>query len=205
MRVEVRPCVEPDSYGHSCQLFDDSDTTASAVAGYFRDGLAKGDTLLGVMQPQSWSSTVQCLRRLELDPQALLATGQLTVLDAAATLAAFRRGGSVDRQLFDNSVGALVRSMAVEGRQLRVYGEAVDILAAEGDFRSALRLEELLNDLRSKERFILFCGYSAVNFGSPAAAHALQLTCRAHTHVRTNPRDVLAAFLLQASFSSQRP
>ena len=197
--------MELDSYGHSCQLFDGRDTRASAVAGYFHDGLAKGDTLLGVMQPESWSSTVHCLQRLELDPLALLATGQLTVLDAAATLAAFRRGGNVDRQLFDNSVGALVRSLAVEGRQLRVHGEMVDILAAEGDFRSALRLEELWNDLRSKERFILFCGYSAVNFGSPAAADALQQTCRAHTHVRTNPRDVLSAFLLQASFSSQRP
>jgi hypothetical protein len=194
-----------DSYGHSCQLFDGRDTRASAVAGYFRDGLVKGDTLLGVMQPESWSSTVKCLQRLELDPLALLATGQLTVLDAAATLAAFRRGGNVDRQLFDNAVGALVRSLAVEGSQLRVYEEMVDNLAAEGDFRSALRLEELWNDLRSKERFILFCGYSAVNFGSPAAADALQQTCRAHTHVRTNPRDVLSAFLLQASFSSQRP
>jgi hypothetical protein len=197
--------VELDSYGHSCQLFDDRDTTASAVAGYFRDGLAKGDALLGVMQPESWSSTVQCLQKLELDPLALLATGQLTVLDAAATLAAFRRGGNVDRQLFDDSVGAFVRSLAVEGRQLRVYEEMVDILAAEGDFRSALRLEEFWNDLRASERLILFCGYSAVNFGSPTAADALQQTCRAHTHVKMNPRDVLAAFLLQASFSSQRP
>jgi hypothetical protein len=205
MRVEVGLCVDSDSYGHSCQLFDGSDTTASAVAGYFRDGLAQGETLLGVMRPETWSSTVQCLRKLDVDALALLTSGQLTVLDAAATLAAFRRGGNVDRQLFDDSVAVLVRSLGVEGRRLRVYGEMVDILAAEGDYRSALRLEEFWNDLRSSERFILFCGYSAVNFGSPAAADALQQTCRAHTHVRTNPRDVLAAFLLQASSSSQRP
>jgi hypothetical protein len=197
--------VEADSNGHSCQLFDRSDTTASAVAGYFHDGVTAGDRLLGVMRPETWASAARCLQRRGVDALVLVASGQLTVLDAAATLATFRRGGNLDGQLFGDSVGALVRSLVGEGRRLCVYGEIVDILAAEGDFRSALRLEALWNDLRSIERFSLFCGYSAVNFGSPAAAGALRQTCSAHTHVRTNPRDVLAAFLLRASFSNQTP
>jgi MEDS: MEthanogen/methylotroph, DcmR Sensory domain len=197
--------VDLDSHGHSCQLFDGRDTSASAVSGFFREGLVRGDTLLGVMRPETWTATARRLQSHGVDAEELIASGQLKILDAAATLVTFLNGGHVDEQLFDDGVGALVRSLVAEGRQLRVYGEMVDILAAEGDFRSALRLEALWNDLRSNQRFILFCGYSAVNFGSPTAADVLRQTCRAHTHVRTNPRDVLATFLLQASSSGTRP
>jgi hypothetical protein len=44
--------------------------------------------------------------------------------------------------------------------------------------------------------FTLFCGYSAVHFGDPRSAAALQAICRAHTHVRASSDDDLGAFLM---------
>lgn len=190
--------------GHACQFFDNRDSLALTVAGYLGEGLEAHARVLAVMCPDSWDSTARYLRRQGFDAGVACASGQLTVLDAAATLATFRRGGNVDRNLFEESAGALVRDLAGDRRQLRVYGEMVDILAAEGDFRGALSLEALWNDLSARVRFSLFCGYSAVNFGNPKASDALRRTCRAHSRVRTNPRDVLANFLLQASDSGQR-
>ena len=183
---------------HSCQLFDSRDSVATSVGAFFRDGLEAGDNVLAVMCPEHWTSTDRYLRGQGVNPSAVLASGQLTVLDAATTLATFRRGGQIDPQLFDTSIGDLVRTLATGGRRLRVYGEMVDVLAMEGDFKASLQLEALWNELMASVSFDLFCGYSAVNFGNPRAADALRLICAAHTHLRANPRDLLATFLLRS-------
>jgi DcmR-like sensory protein len=183
---------------HALQLFDGRDSLADSVSGFLRDGLGAGDRLLVVMAPANWDAAVSRLRQQGLDASLAVAAGRLTVLDAAATMAAFMRNGSPDRELFEGSVGTLVRALSGQGR-LRIYGEMVDLLASEGDFRGALQLEAFWNDLQRRESFILLCGYSAVNFGDPKFTDALRMTCHAHSNVRANPRDVLATLLLEAS------
>ena len=188
---------------HSCQLFDSRDSVAASVGAFFREGLAAGDNVLAVMRPENWAATLRYLRRHGVDPIAVLSSGQLTVLDAANTLTTFRPAGRIDPRLFDDAIGALVRRLANGGRRLRVYEEMVDVLAMEGDFRASLQLEALWNEVMVAVTFDLFCGYSAVNFGNPRAADALRLTCGAHAHLRTNPRDLLATFLLRAATDGQ--
>ncbi len=144
---QQRPTGDPSAPRHTCQLFDTRDSVADAVAGFSRDGLNAGDGILAVMWPETWVATVRCLRQQGLNPSAALASGQLTVLDAATTLATVRRDGHVDPELFDTSIGSLVRAAIAKGRRFRVYGEMVDVLATEGDFRGALQLEALWNDL----------------------------------------------------------
>ena len=123
------------------------------------------------------------------------------MLDAAATLETFLVNGRIDQKLFEDSVGTLVWALASSDRRLRIYGEMVDVLASTGDFRIALQLEARWNDLRAETPFTLFCGYSAENFGNPKLSETLQLTCLAHSHIRTNPRDPLATFLLESASS----
>jgi hypothetical protein len=189
---------------HSCQLFDSPASVAASVGAFFRDGLEAGDNLLAVMCPENWASTVRLLRGQGVNPSAVLASGQLTVLDAVTTLATFRRGGQIDPQLFETSIGGLVRTLAAGDRRLRVYGEMVDVLAMEGDFGASLHLEALWNELMAAVPFDLLCGYSAVNFGNPRSADALRLICAAHGQLRTNPRDLLATFLLRTAAAEQR-
>ena len=189
---------------HTCQLFDSRDSVAGSVGAFLREGLQAGDNVLAVMWPENSAATMRYLRRRGVNPSAVLASGQLTVLDAASTLAAVRHEGRIDPQLFDDSIGALVRRLATGGRRLRAYGEMVDVLAMEGEFRASLQLEALWNELLASASFDLFCGYSAVNFGHPRAADALRLTCAAHAHLRTKPRDLLATFLLRAAADGQR-
>lgn len=185
--------------GHSLQLFDSTNSLADAVARFAGDGLEAGDKVLLVMRPLNWDATAQCLRRRGVHVREALASGRLTVLGAAATLQSFMRCGAVDRELFEATVGTLVRALNSTSGVLRVYGEMVDLLAAEGDFRAALELETVWNGLMERESFQLFCGYSAVNFGDPRVCEELRLISQAHSHVHTNPVDVLGTFLLQAS------
>ena len=185
--------------GHSLQLFDSRNSLAGAVARFAGEGLEAGDNVLLVMQPLNWDATAQCLRKRGVTLREALASGRLTVLSAAATLQSFMRCGGVDRERFEDNVGTLIGALGSASGALRVYGEMVDLLAAEGDFRGALELETVWNGLRERESFQLFCGYSAVSFGDPRVSEELRLISRAHSHVHTNPSDILGTFLLQAS------
>ncbi len=186
---------------HSMQLFDCRDSVADAVSGFIAEGVEAGDVVLAVMRRETWECTARRLRERGLDPAVAQASGGLTVLDAAATLETFLVNGRIDQKLFEDSVGTLVWALASSDRRLRVYGEMVDVLASTGDFRIALQLEARWNDLRPETPFTLFCGYSAENFGNPKLSETLRLTCQAHSHIRTSPRDPLAAFLLESASS----
>ena len=188
---------------HSLQLFDCRDSVAEAVSGFIAEGIEAGDVVLAVMRRETWEATARRLRDRELDPAVAQASGGLTVLDAAATLGTFLVNGRIDQKLFEDSVGTLVWALASSDRRLRVYGEMVDVLASAGDFRIALQLEARWNELLAQTPFTLYCGYSAENFGNPKMSETLRLTCQAHSHILTNPRDPLATFLLESA--SSRP
>ncbi len=182
---------------HAVQLFDSTETRAEAVAAFVRDGLLRGEVVLIVLTEEHWDAVARRLRAAEVPVSATQASGQLVVRDAHGTMLVFRRHGVIDRHIFDRTVGALVRRLRAGGNQLRIYGEMVDLLAAEGDYRAAIQLETLWNTLATHEPFTLFCGYSASHFGNPAHAEALGTICGSHTHVRVNPRDMLGSFLVK--------
>jgi hypothetical protein len=183
---------------HLVQLFDSADSLADAVAGFLRQGFLEDDALLVVIARQHWNAVAEQLRATGVAIDAATASGQLVVRDSADTLKSFMRRGSPDRDLFDASVGSLVRQQAARGGRLRVYGDMVDLLAAEAEFNAAQVLENLWNELGERESMTLFCGYAAVHFGDPRTAEALRLICRSHSHVRSNPQDVLGSFLLDS-------
>src|SRR5262249_46498317 len=72
---------------------------------------------------------------------------------------------TLDSQLFDNSVGEIVKQASGGGRRVRAFGEMVALLTEQGNFAAAVQLEELWNDLRRKHEFGLFCAYPLSSFG----------------------------------------
>lgn len=182
---------------HIVQLFDTTASMADTVAAYVADGLDAAEQVLVAVTPPHWMEVARRLPAKERFPLAA-GRGHLTVLDAETLLKEFVVGGAPDAALFDATVGALVRRLTLRGRPLRIYGEMVDILAADGDLPAAEQLEQLWNDLAASARFTLFCGYSSVHFGNPRTAAALQHICQAHTHVVAAPADELATWLLES-------
>jgi hypothetical protein len=185
------------SLQHIVQLFDSTDSRADSVAAFVREGLTGGDTVLVVMTQEQWNLVAVRLRREGLTLDAAVASGRLIVRDAPGTMKGFMRYGVPDPVLFEDVVGRHVRQLASGQARLRIYGEIVDLLAAEGHFEAAHQLEALWNGLGTQAPFTVFCGYSAMNFVNPATADALQSICRAHSHVRWNPADTLGTYLLE--------
>jgi hypothetical protein len=197
--LQFRGCgieAEPSS-SHIAQLFDTSKSLAEAVGAFLLDGWERNQQLLAVATPAHWRLIADRLERRGCDVEEAIQRGRLVVLDAQATLRQIVRHESPNPARFTAVVGSLIyRLAAPPSTGLRIYGEMVDILAQDANFSAAYRLECLWNDLGASVPFTLFCGYTAVHFGDPRSAAALQAICGAHTHVRADSDDDLGAFLM---------
>ena len=182
---------------HLVQLFDDGESLAEAVAAFLFEGWAAGQTLLVAARPHTWAATSQRLVGLGCNVQDTIGSGRLVVLDAAGTLASFTQNGSPRADRFDQAIGDLVRRLAAENPLgLRIYGEMVDLLAAQGDFGPAEQLEVLWNELGARVPFKLLCGYASAVFADERSAAALHAICRTHTKTTVHPADLLGVWLL---------
>lgn len=186
---------------HTVQLFDDPTSRSEAIAGFVRQGLEAGDAVLVVATREHWELATARLWQRGLRLDADIASYRLKVSEAALTLSQFMRGRTLDRDLFDQTVGARIRLRRTTGVRLRVYGEMVDLLAQEGDFANVLRLEGLWNDALQSEPVDLLCGYSATSFGDPQHRQTLSRICHAHTHVRCSPYDRRSTSLLESNWT----
>jgi signal transduction histidine kinase len=83
---------------------------------------------------------------------------------------------------FHHLFGGLI-ARAAETRRVRVFGEMVAILAAEGDHAGARALEGLWNGLQRSFPFSLLCAYPMHVFGQAALAESFGLLCAEHEDV----------------------
>ena len=184
---------------HIVQIFDTTESLADTVSAFLHDGYRRGDHVLVVAKPKNWAAVSDRLEERACPVAAAIAAGRLVVLDAATTLAKFMRHGLPDAHLFSSVIGDLVHRLNAEtGAGLTIYLEVVELLAEEGNFRGAQRIETLWNELGERCSFRLLCGYSAAHFVSPGADAALREICDSHSRVQANAADPLATWLLAA-------
>lgn len=182
---------------HVAQLFDETESRIVAVAGYLVEGWRRGNNLLVIARPSHWALISGELAASGCPVLDYIAEGRLVALDAATTMATFIRNGDPDPQKFRATVGDIVDRLAGDSATgLTIYGEIVDLLAAQGNFDGAERLEALWNELAARRSFRLLCGYSSAHFGDEGASARLNAVCGAHTAARSRPTDLLASWLL---------
>ena len=183
---------------HIVQFFDIPESLGGAVARFVHDGVIAGETALVVARQASVHAIAQALNARGLTLPTLLDGGSLVVRDAATTMRAVMGDREPRAADFDRVLGAFVRKLAADApRGLRVYGEMVDILAAEGNFYGAEKLEALWNQLGETVPFTLLCGYSSAHFAGTSAGHGhLRSVCDLHSRVHQDRIDVLGNWLL---------
>lgn len=188
---------------HIVQFFDLPETLGASVGRFVHDSVLAGRTTLIVARPSTVNAMSQALSASGVSLQELIESGAVVVRDAATVMRGFMGTRSPRADDFDASVGSLVRQLAADAPGgLSIYGEMVDILAAEGNFDGAEQLEHLWNHLGETMSFQLLCGYAAAHFaGSAAAQERLKDICRLHSSVRQDSADLLANWLL----SNTRP
>lgn len=164
--------------GHSVQFYkDDTFFFTDSVARFIKEGLQAKETVIIVVTAQ---------HREEL--QTALTPGQIAddkviFTDARELLSKFMVKDWPDETRFKQVVGGMIAQARQHG-PVRVFGEMVAILWAEGKSQAAIHLEELWNTLIAEQSFALLCGYPKPLFSGNT--DALRAVSQLHTHVHTD-------------------
>jgi len=183
---------------HVVRLFDVPESLGESVAAFFAEAAAAGASMLLVAKPVSIALIAEGLAARGLSLPELVRSERLTVLDAETTLCLFMRNGAPDAELFERHIAAAVRELAARVPHLAVYGEMVEILAAEEDFRGAAMVEGFWNRVIADLPVSLLCGYASAHFATSDRAAALRAICESHSHVQYGESDLLGNWLLDS-------
>ena len=171
---------------HIVELFDNTESLVDTVSAFLSEGLGRSHAALAVMRLEQWNLVAAKLTSRKVPLSDAIASGQLTVLDGTRTLARIMLHGAPCRGLFEEVIGKTVRQLSATGMGLRVYGDLMDVLAADGNLHGAHELEKMWSDLTEQEPVTVLCGYSTATFDNPDARDTLRWICRSHTKMRSS-------------------
>ncbi len=188
---------------HFVQFYESDSFLLDSLTGFIGAGLCENDACIVVATKPHRDALDERLQACGIDVDAAKATGQFISLDAAETLAKFTIDGSPDHATFRSEVGSLIAGAAETRSNVRVFGEMVALLWADGNSSAALNLEELWNDLHKDRPFSLFCAYPMEGFGGDSRDTGLSNVCTSHGRVipaesysaLTNPEDRLRTII----------
>ncbi|MBA3766842.1 MAG: MEDS domain-containing protein [Acidobacteria bacterium] len=168
---------------HFVQFYETDPYLMDSLSGFIGIGLSEGDACIVVATNAHREGLEERLQACGLDMIAARASGQYVSLDAAACLSKFMVDGAPATERFNELIQGIILQAAVGQRRVRIFGEMVMLLWAEGNHNAAIRLEELWNDLHKTHPFLLFCAYSINSFDGEALAAPLSHVCIAHARV----------------------
>jgi hypothetical protein len=165
------------SMPHAVQFYNDDVFLIDAVAGFIRAGSQEGATIIVVATGKHRED----LRKVFQESGDSSIESKVLYFNASELLSAFMVDGWPNQTRFAAKVGRIVQQAALRG-PVRIFGEMVAVLWAEGKTKAAIRLEELWNELATMHEFALLCAYPTSSF--PDQNHeSFHQVCHTHTHV----------------------
>jgi anti-sigma regulatory factor (Ser/Thr protein kinase) len=146
------------------------------VADFAAEGLRCGDHVVLVATSDHLADIERRLVALGVN------TLGLATYDAAAMLDTFYRDGTIDRDAFNRTVGGLVRATSRD-RRLRVFGEMVALLWADGAVQAAVQLEALWCQQREHASFQLLCAYPSSVLLEEQLHAPVNAVCELHSEI----------------------
>ncbi len=168
---------------HFVQFYETDEFLLYSASDYIATALCSGDATVVVATGPHREGVEERLQASGLDLAAARADGQYVSLDADETLSRFMVAGEPDPGRFVELIGSIISRATEGGRQVRVFGEMVALLADEGNHTAVVRLEELWNGLQKIHSFSLFCAYPMDHFSREAPAQLLGDVCAEHSSV----------------------
>ena len=163
--------------GHSVQFYRDERFLIDAITGFIRVGLDLNETVLVIVTAQHRKELSKTLTGDELR------NDKLRFFDAAAVLRQILVEDWPNESQFIHEMETIL-GRAGETGQVRVFGEAVEVLCQEGNAAAALRLEELWNISARKHHCSVLCAYSLSTMFEKADQGIRTRVCQLHQHVQ---------------------
>ncbi len=174
---------EMSEFEHFVQFCETDAYLVQSVSKFISTGLMEGDATIIVATQAHREGIEESLQAEGLTLAAARARGKYMALDAATTLPQIMVGDAIDPVRFNKVIGALIKQAAKGSRNVRVFGELVALLWAEGNRAAAIQLEDLWNDLSCRHSFSLFCAYPMRGFDGEAYGVEFAEICRQHARV----------------------
>jgi hypothetical protein len=172
----------PETAQHCVQFYEDESLVIKNVAYLTDKSLETGAAAVLIGTPAHLLAIEQCLTTSASELTHAREAGRFIPLNAAETLANLLSDGVPDKARFDHSVGQIVRRAGASCPSgfVFAFGEMVALLCAAKKPGSALRLEQLWNELAKAYRFSLYCAYPLDLFADEADLNALFEICSEH-------------------------
>lgn len=167
--------------GHFVDFYDTDDEFVAMAANFLNEGFVAGSSCISVFTSAHLARVRGRLIELGSDPQQLIDDYRFVALDADDTLASAWIDGRLDTCNFYSRFADLIRLMSAGGRQVRIIGEIVDLLAERGRFDVVMQIEELCNELSREHTFRMSCLYRRRLFTQPSAEAARRRICAVHS------------------------
>jgi signal transduction histidine kinase/ActR/RegA family two-component response regulator len=164
---------------HFVQFYEEDDFIVDSICRFVNAGLDSGETVVVAATDDHLNAVNSRLSQRGVDVVAALTTGHYVTVNAEKTLAQVKKDGHISPARFNEILGGTMLRTALSGRHVRVFGELVALLCAEGNHKAAVQLENLWNDLKLKHRFSLFCAYPMQGFSQSS----IEAVCNTHSHV----------------------
>jgi signal transduction histidine kinase len=185
-----------DSHGHVVQFYSEDQSLLETLGYFIGSALEAGDAAIVIATEAHRDGLAQQLKFRGLDVASTIQEGRYVPLDAVETMAEIMVDGWPDETRFANQLGGVITrartaaekakqtdtSLIVEPRVV-AFGEMVALLWAEGKHPSAIRLEQLWNDLAKTNRFSLRCAYRMGGFHKQEHSEPFLKICAEHSAV----------------------
>jgi DcmR-like sensory protein len=170
---------------HIVQLYQDQDFLNRAVCRFAGAALASGQGIILVPTLAHWNAIRPRLEAEGVDVEAARERGQLTVVDADDFLPRFMRDAMPDSPLFLGLAADVIGQARAGGRyrELRWWGEMVNVLWERGNAAASMNLEDLFDQLAKKHDIAIFCSFLMDNFDGEVHARMLPRLGTNHSHL----------------------
>ena len=177
--------ANPGPSGHIVQLYQEADFYGEAISHFAAEGFLRGESIIIVATQPNWANISTRLRSKGADPTEYIGRGQLTVLDADATLPRFLTDGMPDAGTFKDLAAATIERARAGGKfpRVRWWGEMVNVLYVNGNQRASTRLEELFDEVAHEQSIAIFCSFLMDKYDPKIYDHDFGDVWRTHRQV----------------------
>lgn len=168
---------------HVVQFYESDRYLIDVLTRYIGGALRGGEAAVVAATMPHREALDARLRATGVDVDAARADGRYLALDSQETLAAVMGGETPDPEAFARVIGEVVTGAGRRASGVRVFGEMVALLAAEGRHAASLDLEALWNRLQREHSFALLCAYPMDHSGGEAVTELFREIHAAHTRV----------------------
>ena len=173
----------PPPLNHIVKVCLNATSQAEILTQYIKEGLLNDEGIIVIARPSLRKTVLSKLDTLGFDSQTIKNQGQVRFFDAEFLLSTILIDGVIKEQAFQKLVGIPIQAAQSKFGKVRAFGEMEDILWQRDLQDTAMQLEDLWEDLCTKQGLLFLCTYLLDNLDPNDYDNALEKIYKHHTYL----------------------